>query len=765
MPGALEGIRVIDFGQYIAGPLATMMLGDQGAEVIRVDPPSGPRWQTPANASWNRGKRSIALDLKTPEGVDTARRLIATADVVVENFRPGVMDRLGLGADAMREANPALIYCSLPGFAHDDPRRGIAAWEGVLGAATAYYHGRAAEGEGNPTHFSAIPLASNFAAFTAVNSITAALIARERLGRGQRIETALFNAMYEVFGARAQRNLATDGAASNAPPAVRPGGPDPLGGGHYQASDGRWMQVLFLRPRHFTWFAEQVFPDDWKAAGLDNPSQLRRDPALREDLRQRLAALFRTRPAAEWESYVNEEVGTPLCMAQTTAEWLQDPHARATRSVVTVDDPEFGPMSQPGFPVQLHGTPAPDPEPRHALDADRDAILAELDSRPAPATREDGEQLVTALDGIRVIDTTQIWAGPTAGRVLAEFGADVIKIDDTAHPVASHEHVNSGKRTLLLDLQSEAGRNVLWRLLEDTDVFTENSRKGTADRIGIGYDALRARKPDLIYASVTTYGHNGPRGDHRGWEPFGQAASGMQSRMGGDGVPIIQPYAVCDYGTGMMAAFAVLLGLFHRARTGQGQRVEAALSMTGTFHQTPFMYDYEGRSWEGEPAGPDAKGFGPLQRLYEASDGWFFLGARRSELPRLAEVLALDGLTPLDDAALEARLAEVFTGGSVAEWTSRLVEAGIGAHALVPFESLLEDQWAKDHGLVVVREFERLGPVLHPGPTPRLSETPVRVAFPARKPGADAPEVLSTIGMTDELDELVKDRVLALPTG
>ena len=762
MPGALEGIRVIDFGQYIAGPLAAMMLGDQGAEVIRVDPPSGPRWQTPANASWNRGKRSIALDLKTPEGVETARRLIATADIVVENFRPGVMDRLGLGADAMREANPALIYCSLPGFAHDDPRRGVAAWEGVVGAATAYYHGRGAT-DGNPTHFSAIPLASNFAAFTAVNSITAALIARERMGRGQRIETALFNAMYEAFGARAQRNLATaDG--SPPPPATPPGGPDPLGGGHYQASDGRWMQLIFLRPRHFTWFADKLFPDDWKAAGLDDPARLRSDPAHRDELRQRLAALFRTRTAAEWQQYVNEEVGTPLCIAQTTAEWLQDPHARATRSVVTVDDAEYGPMSQPGFPVQLHGTPAPDPEPRHALDADRDAILAELDSRPAPATREDGERLASALDGIRVVDTTQIWAGPTAGRVLAEFGADVIKINDTSNPVASHEHVNSGKRTLLLDLQSEAGLNVLWRLLEDTDVFTENSRKGTADRMGIGYEALRARKPDIVYASVTAYGHDGPRGDHRGWEPVGQAASGMQARMGGDGVPMLQPYAVCDYGTGMMGAFAVLLGLFHRARTGQGQRVEAALSMTGTFHQTPFMYDYEGRSWEGEPAGPDAKGFGPLQRLYEASDGWFFLGTRRSELPRLAEVLSLDGLASLDDAALEARLTEAFAGGTVAEWTSRLVEAGIGAHALVPFESLLEDQWAKDRGLVVVREFESLGPVLLPGPSPRLSETPVRVAFPARKPGADAPEVLSTLGLSDELDGLVKDRVLALPT-
>ncbi len=98
MPSALEGIHVIDFGQDIAGPLTGMLLADQGADVIRVDPPGGPVWDTPANATWNRGKRSISLDLKQPDDLDVARRLMASADVVIENFRPGVMARLGLGA-------------------------------------------------------------------------------------------------------------------------------------------------------------------------------------------------------------------------------------------------------------------------------------------------------------------------------------------------------------------------------------------------------------------------------------------------------------------------------------------------------------------------------------------------------------------------------------------------------------------------------------------------------------------------------------------
>src|SRR5262245_57795556 len=104
MDGPLAGVRVVDFGQYMAGPLAAMLLADASADVVRVEPPSGPRWATPANATWNRGKRSIVLDLKRVDDHAVARRLVASADVLIENFRPGVMERLGLGPVAMTEA-------------------------------------------------------------------------------------------------------------------------------------------------------------------------------------------------------------------------------------------------------------------------------------------------------------------------------------------------------------------------------------------------------------------------------------------------------------------------------------------------------------------------------------------------------------------------------------------------------------------------------------------------------------------------------------
>src|SRR5262249_35328210 len=185
--GALDGIRVVDFGQWIAGPLTAMLLGDQGADVVRVDPPGGPRWSSPANATLHRGKRPVELDLGTAAGRAAARELIESADVVVENFRPGAMERRGLGAAAMTGAAPHLVYCSLPGFASDDPRAAVPAWEGVLGAATGTYW------QAGEARFTALPISSTFAALAAAVAIVMALIARERDGCGQVIEGGAFD--------------------------------------------------------------------------------------------------------------------------------------------------------------------------------------------------------------------------------------------------------------------------------------------------------------------------------------------------------------------------------------------------------------------------------------------------------------------------------------------------------------------------------------------------------------------------------------------
>jgi crotonobetainyl-CoA:carnitine CoA-transferase CaiB-like acyl-CoA transferase len=262
--GALDGVRVVDFGQWIAGPLAAMLLGDQGAEVVHVDPPGGPRWKTPANATFNRGKASVALDLKSDEGRAHAWQLIDTADVVIENFRPGVMDRLGLGSQEALERNPRLVSCALPGFASDDPRASLPAWEGVLGAATGVYL------QAGEARFTSVPISSTFGAIAAAVSIVMALIARQRDGLGQRIEVPLFDATFLAIG--------STGLLVNGKP--EGGRPDDPWAGIFRCADGRWIRLSLATFRFLERFVDAVGKPDWIAKGYvqrERPGALARD--------------------------------------------------------------------------------------------------------------------------------------------------------------------------------------------------------------------------------------------------------------------------------------------------------------------------------------------------------------------------------------------------------------------------------------------------------------------------------------------------------
>ena len=358
MAAALNGVRVIDFGQYMAGPMAAMLLADHGADVIRIDPPGGPRWNTPANATWNRGKRSIVLDLKQAADVETARQLVAGADVLIENFRPGVMDRLGLGHAALMKDNARLIYCSLPGFASDDPRAQVRAWEGVLGAATTAYRPSPEAGTGRPV-YTAIAFSSAYGAFLTSVSVAMALNARARSGLGQRIEVPLFDATFTAMGAR--------GMKVHRFPEVHP----PFNWSRQvQCKDGRWVMYVANNLRH---------PAFLKATGADAWIKAVLSP---QELGQRFSALFSQRTAMEWEAFC-AEIGTECVTCNTSAEWLEHPQAIATGMIQEFTDPELGTFRGPGINSRLSETPGSIRSPRPKLDAHRSDILAELAARPA----------------------------------------------------------------------------------------------------------------------------------------------------------------------------------------------------------------------------------------------------------------------------------------------------------------------------------------------------------------------------------------------
>ena len=199
--GALRDIHVVEFGQYVPGPMLGMLLADQGAHVIKVERPGGdPARSAPAFATWNRGKRSVTLDLKTDAGKATAQKLVANADVVVENFRPGVAERLGIGYDELSSTHPGLIYCSLPGYGEEHPSRDEPGWDPVISAETGFYP-ETSESGGDPL-FTPLPMASTFSALLGSVSVAMAINARDKTGKGQRIEVPLHSAMFTAMGSR-----------------------------------------------------------------------------------------------------------------------------------------------------------------------------------------------------------------------------------------------------------------------------------------------------------------------------------------------------------------------------------------------------------------------------------------------------------------------------------------------------------------------------------------------------------------------------------
>lgn len=747
MPGALHGIRVIDFGQYLAGPLAAQLLCDQGAEVVRVDPPGGPRWQTPANAALNRGKQSIVLDLAQEADRATVSALIAGADVVIENFRPGVMERLGLGAAAMTEANPRLIYCSLPGFASDDPRAGTAAWEGVVGAAAGLYRRNRVAAEAGARVYTALPVASGYAAIQGAVAIGMALIARERDGVGQRIEVPLFDAMYGAVGYNGYHASAV---------ADRPLGAAMSLTTQWECADGNWIMFHTGNSR-----TEDVLTAagvaDWIERGYTDRERLASEPALAAEVTEAARALFKTRPAAEWEARVND-AGGECSVCRPSSEWIEHPHALGSGAIVEVEDPALGRTRQPGVPARLSATPPAVQGPAHALDADREAILAALGSSPAPAVAGGAAEAAmrAALDGVRVLDLCIVLAGPTCGRTLAEYGADVIKIEAPDRPPmgAFHGDVNRGKRSVVLDLKTPEGLEAFWALVETADVVVQNFRRGAAERLGVGYEQVRARKPDIVYASLNCYGHDGPFADRAGHEQIAQAATGMQDRYRlPDGMPQTQRYAVNDYGTGYLGAYGVSLAMLHRAKTGQGQFVDAALCYTATFLQSPFLVGYEGKTWD-EARGQDQVGSGPLHRAYQAADAWFFVGAR--DASELAAVEGLEAVASLEGDALAEVLTARFREAPAAEWVTRLLAAGVGAHHVVnSTDELMQSDYATSHGLSVTREHPHWGTVTSTGPAPRLSRTPVRAGEPAPVVGSHSREVLREAGLGERVEALI----------
>jgi crotonobetainyl-CoA:carnitine CoA-transferase CaiB-like acyl-CoA transferase len=326
----------------------------------------------------------------------------------------------------------------------------VRAFEGVVGAASATF--RAHDGTAERPIYTAIPIPSVYAAFQAAVSITLALNARQRSGVGQRIEVPLFDSMFPSIGAR---GLYVHDPAKAVP--SRAG----IWGGNFECADGRWVHYGSGN-QNFREFVEAAGIADWDRAGLTDIERILHDPTLYEKYQQRARELFKTRTAQEWEDLV-AAAGSECAVCRTSAEWFAHPHARETNMVIQVDDPTYGPMLQPGLNARLSRTPGR----RASCRPNRINIAWKFCTSwrcaHSPRHRRRCSRPYAQHSTACACWTCALSRWPDLRRTWQEFGADVIKIDNPSRGgfVQSHNDVNRGKRSILLDLKSAEGATFL----------------------------------------------------------------------------------------------------------------------------------------------------------------------------------------------------------------------------------------------------------------------------------------------------------------
>jgi CoA:oxalate CoA-transferase len=361
----LSGIRVLDLGRHLAGPTCAQFLGDLGADVIKIENPvrgedgraAGPPFfdengpsvsgESAFFLSANRNKRSLAMEIKTPEGRALFRRLAETADVVVENFRPGVMDALGIGYAAISERNPRIIYASLSGFGADGPFAGRPGLDNIIQGFSGLMSVTGFEG-GEPVRVG-IPVADLFTGLVGAYGVLAALMARERTGRGQQVETSLLESMVGMLGFQAVRYL---NGAGVPPPA---GNHHPINApyGAYRTKDGRVI-LGATGDKRWNAFCNVVGAPEW----LDDPrfatngGRFAHNAELSELINDKLQA----HTSDEWEEILNAH-GIPCGPIYNMEQSLEHPQIRHREMVVERPHPTMGSVRMLGLPVKLSETP------------------------------------------------------------------------------------------------------------------------------------------------------------------------------------------------------------------------------------------------------------------------------------------------------------------------------------------------------------------------------------------------------------------------
>jgi crotonobetainyl-CoA:carnitine CoA-transferase CaiB-like acyl-CoA transferase len=794
---ALDGLRVVDLSPTRLGAQVSQVLADFGADVVWVEPPGGAALRDVASFPYlARGKRSVVADLTGPDGADSVRRLADGADVVIETFRPGVADRLGLGYEALAARNPGLVYASITGFGREGPLAQVPGYEGVVMAKLGGFELFRQMHDAPHPPFVAVPWCSFPASGLALQGVLAALYERERSGLGQWVEANLV----QGFAALDTWNWFVRLVNERFPDAYP--GAETFDADGIPASpmmfmllialtaDGRWLQFAQVAPHLFAAHLKALGLD-WALDHPDWPGL----PAL-DDSEQRLEfwtmmlEAARQRTFAEWQDVFDTDPNVYAELFRVGPEVIDHPQLAHDHFAVAADDPQYGRVRMPGALARLQRTPAVVDRPAPALGG-TDAAGVDWEARPS-AEREVAAPQGLPLEGVTILELAVLYAAPYATTMLTDLGARVVKVESFAgdpirmmvgFPEAAGAKVMQGKESICVDTTTAEGVEIVLRIAERADAVLQGWRAGAAARHGLDASAMHARNPDLVYLHAPGYGDGGPCGHRPAFAPSIAAAGGVVRAAVGSGVPEHPDLTIDEIRTharhlqpagtvaqaqpdGLAAvgvSDALMLGLVARDRGAGGQSIVTSMLTTVAGAMADFVVDRERD--EGRPQ-PDAelRGLHALYRIYDAADGWVFLAApEEREWTRLAKALDTHVDLAGDDrfTTTEARrahddelveiLATVFAKADQDDWERDLLGAGVACVAVstAPVEELLQsDGVGKASGWVNEVVHPTFDAHLRLAPLVRFSRSATQ-AKPGVLAGSATDAVLRELGYDD----------------
>jgi crotonobetainyl-CoA:carnitine CoA-transferase CaiB-like acyl-CoA transferase len=791
MTQIFEGVTVLDFTQGMVGSVATMVLSDYGAEVIKLEPPGGDSSRgIPAAIQWNRGKKSVILDLEKPEGREQAQRLAQRADVVIESFRPGTTQRLGIDYETLSAEHHDLVYCSITGWGPKGPYAHYKPYEGAVAAKIGRMMVFSGQSNREGPYYAAVQTATHAANMGAVRGIIAALHVRDKTGQGQKVETSLMQALnlYEFIDLMFWQMMVRFPEQFTEHPWLR--GYPTLAYLPVRTKDGHWIQMANIVQRLFV----SMIHDIGLGHVFEDP-RFEKAPVLlpedREELRMMMLARFQEKTLEEWmDLFINHSRDVAAEPFRTSEEGMRHPQMVHNGHVQDVQDPRVGMMRQLGPISLLSDTPGKIQGPAPYPGQHTQKVLSGLRNPQSKTTGYGSAPLPKyPLEDVTVLDLATVIAGPLGCALLGEMGARVIRIETPggdlvrgmAMGVTSHKTM-AASEGMCLDLATPEGKQIVHELVAKADILVHNMRPGAPERVGIGYDQLRQINPRLVYVYAGGYGPTGPHSHRPSMHPIpGAVCGGVVTQMGAGAIPPADQSLTLDeikevsrrFGranegnpdpnSSMAVSVAALLGFYARERTGKGQYITSSMLQANAYANADDFFWYEGKP--PRPL-PDADGYGlnALYRLYEVDKGWVFLACPlQEEWQALCETIGRGDLledprfaTPEarkeHDAALAGELGKVLATREPLEWEQLLTGADVTcvkAEDAGPYHFMSEDPHVKENGFITEVESVRFGNFWRYSPIVRFSHTTPKVGVgPLR--GQHNEAILQELGYGEE---------------